>query len=175
MSSKRRKVVCLGVGPALEGLRGLEQGKLSALVAPAMTRQTVVTMTQLGSARLMAHLAQQQLDFHPEEEVPLLAAHARRLADLGAWVQRDLYTELGLRKRLRAFVGYCQKRGLLLPDHNSGFRIAAEAITGTRSSTFWENPARYSANELDTLEEALQHGITPGDAETSAPLAAPSL
>jgi hypothetical protein len=175
MSTERRKIVCLGVGPALEGLRGLEQAELSARVAPAMVRQTVVTMTQLGSARLMAHLAEQRLEFAPEEEAPLIAAHARRLTDLGAWVQRDLLTKRGLRRRLRAFLSYCQKRRLLLPDKNGGYRINAEAITGTRSSTFWENPARYSANELAALEEMLQKYTPQSDSDTREALASPPL
>jgi hypothetical protein len=156
MTSKRRMITCLGVGPALEGLHGLEQAELSTRVTSAMTRQTVVTMSQLGSARLMAHLAEQRLDFDPQAELPILAASARRLADLGAWVQRDLLTERGLRQRLRAFLGYCQKHRLLFPEQHGGYRIAAEAITSTRSSTFWENPVRYSANELAALEEVLQ-------------------
>ncbi len=174
MTTERRKRVCLGVGPALEGLRELDQAALSARVAPAMTRQTVVTMTQLGSARLMAHLAEQRLEFDPEAEAPLIAAHARCLAELGAWVQRDLLSERGLRQRLRAFLGYCQKRRLLLPDKNGGYRINAEAITGTRSSTFWENPARYSANELAALEEMFPKCISQSDSDTRAALPAQS-
>ncbi|HEY7358331.1 MAG TPA: hypothetical protein VH590_17745, partial [Ktedonobacterales bacterium] len=160
MASKRRMIVCVGVGPALKMVQGLEQGELSERVAPTMTRQTVVTMSQLGSARLMAHLAEQHLAFDPQEELPILAAQVRRLAELGAIIQRDLLSERELRERLRAFLGYCQKHGLLLPEEGGRYRIVAEAITGTRSSTFWENPVRYSANELAALEEALQPPVT---------------
>jgi 1-acyl-sn-glycerol-3-phosphate acyltransferase len=173
MTSERRMLVCMGVGPALEGLRGLEQSELAARVAPAMVRQTVVTMSQLGSARLMEQLSEQCLEFDPQAEAPRIAAHARRLADLGAWVQRDLLTEHGLRRRLRAFLSFCQKRRLLLPEKNGGYHIAVEAILGTRSSTFWENPARYCTNELTALEEALQPAATSGgDGQAAAPMQA---
>ncbi len=164
MSAELRKIVCVGIGPALEGLRGLEQAELSARVAPAMVRQTVVTMSQLGSARLMAHLADERPEFDPQEELPILAARVCRLADLGAIIQRDLRSERGLLKRLRAFLGYCEKHRLLLPNKNGGYVIAAEAITGIKSSAFWENPVRYSANELAALEEALQPAATPANA-----------
>lgn len=163
MTIKRRMIVCVGVGPALEGLQGLEQAELSERVAPAMIRQTVVTMSQLGSARLLSRLAEQRLEFDPQEDLPILAAHLRRLSDLGAIIQRDLLSERGLRERLRAFLSYCQKHGLLLREENGGYRIAAEAITGTRSSTFWENPVRYSANELAALEEVLQPPVAQPD------------
>jgi hypothetical protein len=170
MTSEHRMIACVGIGPTLEGLPGLEQTELAARVAPAIVRQTVVTMSQLGSARLMDHLAAQRLHFAPEEELPILDAQVRRLADLGAIIQRDLRTRRGLRRRLSAFLGYCQKHRLLFPDKNGGYVIAAEAITGTRSSTFWENPVRYSANELRALEEVLQPTITPAnDARAAAP------
>jgi 1-acyl-sn-glycerol-3-phosphate acyltransferase len=155
MTNHRRMIACLAVGPELKGLRDLDRAELSQRVSPALARQTTVTMSQLGSARLLAHLAEQHPLFQPEKELPILAAETRRLASLGAWVQRDLLTERGLRRRLRAFLAYAVKQQLLIPQHDGSYLIAASKLQGIRSSTFWENPVRYCANELSALEEAL--------------------
>jgi 1-acyl-sn-glycerol-3-phosphate acyltransferase len=155
MTSQRRMIACLAVGPELKGLRDLDRSELSQRVTPALARQITVTMSQLGSARLLAHLAEQRPQFQPETELPILAAEARRLASLGAWVQRDLLTERGLRRRLRAFLAYGVKQQVLLPQQDGGYLVVASKLQGIRSSTFWENPVRYCANELSALEEAL--------------------
>ena len=158
MTSHRRMIACLAVGPELKDLRDLDRAELSQRVSPALARQTTVTMSQLGSTRLLAHLAEQRLQFQPKAEAPILAAEVRRLASLGAWVQRDLLTERGLRRRLRAFLAYAVKRQFLIPQDNGDYLIVASKLEGIRSSTFWENPARYCANELSALEEALTSG-----------------
>ena len=171
MTSQRRMIACLAVGPELTGLRDLDRAELAQRVAPALARQITVTMSQLGSARLLAHLAEQRPQFQPEKELLILAAEARRLASLGAWVQRDLLTERGLRHRLRAFLAYAVKQQVLIPQHDGGYLIAANKLQGIRSSTFWENPVRYCANELNALEEALnarQPTPEPAIAESAA-------
>ncbi len=155
MTDHRRMTACLAVGPELKGLRDLDRAELSQRVSPALARQITVTMSQLGSTRLLAHLAEQRPQFQPETELPILAAEAHRLASQGAWVQRDLLTERGLRRRLRAFLAYAVKQRLLIPQRDGGYLLAANKLQGIRSSTFWENPVRYCANELSALEEAL--------------------
>jgi hypothetical protein len=156
MTSARRMIACLAVGPELVGLRDLERSEQARQVAQALARQTTVTMSQLGSTRLLAHLEEQCYAFDPEAEVPLLLAEARRLADQGAWVQRDLLTEPGLRRRLRAFIAYAQAHDLLVADEQGGYLVSASTITSARSSRYWENPVRYCANELAALKAALQ-------------------
>ncbi len=168
MTNERRMIVCLAVGPELTGLRDLDRAEEARLVAWALARQATVTMSQLGSARLLAHLENQRCQFEPEAEVPLLLAEARRLADLGAWVQRDLLTEAGLRRRLRAFIAYAQAHHLLAADEGGGYLICAETITGARSSRYWENPVRYCANELAALKAALQPSETAPEAHPAA-------
>jgi hypothetical protein len=173
MTNRRRITACIGVGPELAGLRALDQAALAEQVSTALARQTVVTMSQLASARLMAHLDGLDFQLRPDEEIELLAAEARRLAGLGAWVQRDLLSERGLRRRFRAFLAYAQAQQLLIPDGAGSYLISARKIQGTRSSTFWENPVRYSANELAALEETLQPPPTLEAAEVEEPSAAP--
>ena len=155
MTDQRRMIACLAVGPELKGLRDLDRSDLSQRVSTALARQIVVTMSQLGSTRLLEHLAEQRLQFQPEAELLILAAEVRRLVGLGAWVQRDLLSEPGLRRRLRAFLAYAIKQRLLIPEDDGSYLIAANKLQGIRSSTFWENPVRYCANELSALEAAL--------------------
>jgi hypothetical protein len=155
MTSQRRMIACLAVGPELIGLRALERSAQTLQVTQALARQTTVTMSQLGSARLLALLEEQCLQFDPQTEAPMLLAQARRLAAQGAWVQRDLLTERGLRRRLRDFLAYAERQQLLLADDENGYLINAKAAQ-RGSSRYWENPVRYCANELATLEAALQ-------------------
>ncbi len=156
MTNERRMIACLAVGPELSGLRDLDRAEVTRRVAWALARQTTVTMSQLGSARLLAHLEEQRYQFDPEAEAPLLLAEARRLAEQGAWVQRDLLTEPGLRRRLRAFISYAQAHHLLVPNQGGGYLVSARTIKSAHSSRYWENPVRYCANELAALKAALQ-------------------
>ncbi|HEY7346925.1 MAG TPA: hypothetical protein VH599_01305 [Ktedonobacterales bacterium] len=156
MTSKRRIIACLAVGPELLGLRDLERAEQDQQVARALARQTTVTMSQLGSARLLALLERPPYQFDPQAEAPLLLAEARRLADLGAWVQRDLLKERGLRRRLRDFIAYAQAHHLIVSDQQGGYLVSAKTINNARSSRYWENPVRYCANELAALEAVLQ-------------------
>ena len=169
MTDQRRMIACLAVGPELEGLRDLDRSDLSRRVSIALARQITVTMSQLGSTRLLTHLAEQRPHFQPEQELPILAAEVRRLAGLGAWVQHDLLTERGLRHRLRAFLAYAVKQQLLLPQEDGGYLIAASKLQGIRSSAFWENPVRYCANELIALEATLDAGQAPSEPATMPP------
>ena len=169
MTDHRRMTACLAVGPKLEGLRDLDRAELSQRVSTALARQIVVTMSQLGSTRLLAHLAEQRLQFQPETELPILAAEARRLAGLGAWVQRDLLSEPGLRRRLRAFLAYAVKQQFLTLQDDGGYLVAASKLQGIRSSAFWENPTRYCANELSALEAALSAGRPAPEPVTEQP------
>ncbi len=170
MTNHRRMIVCLAVGPELRGLRDVDRPAQTLQVAQALARQTTVTMSQLGSARLLALLEEQRGYFNPEVEAPIMLAEARRLADLGAWVQRDLLTERGLRRRLRAFVAYAEHQRLLVADQEHGYLIAADALKSS-SARYWENPARYCANELAALEAALQfeHAAPAPEGEAEQP------
>ncbi len=161
MSARRRMTACIGVGPELAGLRDLDRAEQARRVATAIARQTVVTMSMLGSARLLALLAEEREHFDPQAEVPRLAAEARNLASQGAWVQRDLLSERGLRQRLSSFLAYAVKHGLLIPAGKGMYHIVSQPILHTRSSTFWENPVRYAANELAALQSALQEASPP--------------
>jgi len=172
MTTRRRMIVCLGVGPELTGLRELDRAELSRRIAPALARQTIVTMSQLGSKRLLAHLASQQFHFDPEAEAGIMLAEVRRLTDLGAWVQRDLLTEQGLRRRLRGFIAYAEAHHLLVPDQTGAYLVSAKTIN-SRSRRYWENPARYCANELAALEAALQ-SIVPAEPLPTAHAALPA-
>ncbi|HEX6778340.1 MAG TPA: hypothetical protein VF099_09080 [Ktedonobacterales bacterium] len=169
MTDQRRMIAYLAVGPELEGLRDLDRSDLSQRVSTALARQISVTMSQLGSTRLLAHLAEQRPRFQPEQELPILAAEVRRLAGLGAWVQRDLLSRRGLRRRLRAFLAYAVKQGMLFPQEDGSYLIAASKLQGIRSSTFWENPACYCANELNALEAALDTRQAPPEPTTRPP------
>jgi hypothetical protein len=160
MTNKHRMIACLAVGPALSGLRGLDRKELAERVAPALARQTVVTMSMLGSARLLAHLNNQQFRFDPEVEASILLAKARQLAASGAWVQRDLLHQRGLRRRLRNFIAYARAHQVLVPDTDGAYLICAKTIQSARSSRYWENPVRYCANELAALEAVLQPQLT---------------
>lgn len=173
MTNRRRIIACMGVGPALADLRALDHAALAQQVSTALARQSVVTMSQLASKRLLAHLDELDFQLRAEEELELLAAEAHRLAGLGAWVQRDLLSERGLRRRWRAFLAYAQAQQILIPDGTGSYLISSRKIQNTHSSTFWENPVRYSANELAALEETLQPPPTLDAAEPEAGEAVP--
>jgi hypothetical protein len=154
MTNRRRMIACLAIGPELHDLRGLERSEQARQVARALALQTTVTMSQLASKRVLAHLEAQAYQFDPETEALLMQAEVRRLARLGAWVQRDLLTVSGLRRRLRSFLAYAEAESLLLPDDEGGYLVSGKPLKNT-SSRYWENPVRYCANELEALEAAL--------------------
>jgi hypothetical protein len=155
MTNKRRMIACLAVGPELREARYPDRAEQAREVGQALALQTVVTMSQLGSRCLLACLENQTGLFTPQAEAPRLLAQARRLARQGAWVQRDLLTARGLRRRLRAFVAYARAQRLLILREKGVYLVSPQPLKSS-SSRYWENPVRYCANELAALEAALQ-------------------
>jgi hypothetical protein len=154
MTNERRMIACLAVGPELSGVRHLDRAEQARQVTQALALQTTVTMSQLGSKGLLACLEDRAGFFDPEAEAPALLADAHRLAKLGAWVQPELLKMKTFHRRLYAFVAYAKAHQLITPTEHGIYFVSSKLIKAA-SSRYWENPVRYCANELDTLEKAL--------------------
>ncbi|GEM_PF-845877 len=161
-----RMRACLSVGAPLEGLADLPRAELSARVLHALARQIVVTMTLLGSRFLWERLQQGQPDFDEAALSTAVAQNMRLLRQQGAAFEQGLQKDRTLQRRLRAFITYGLRSGLLIRLPGKQYRINPAPFQQRRETFFWLNP-RYCVNELLTLEAALTHGersiaTTPG-------------
>ena len=149
-----RTRACIAVGPPLEGLAGLARGALGTRISQAITRQTVVTMSLLGSRALWECLQQGQLDSDAEMLQAAVARNVQWLREQGATLEQGLRQDRTLQQRLRAFIQYSLRSGLLIRQPGTGYRINPAPFQQQRATYFWLNP-QYCVNELMALEAAL--------------------
>jgi 1-acyl-sn-glycerol-3-phosphate acyltransferase len=173
-----RMRACISVGPPLMGLHDLDRRDLGKAVIAAITGQTVVTMSMLGSRFLWERLQQDEPVFTFEAAWEALARNVQLFAKQGAALEQGLRDARRARRRLRAFLAYGLRHGLLnrQPDRASGsgrlrelgsrilapvgrsraraYGVNPAPFQQQRESFFWVNP-RYSVNELAALEAAL--------------------
>ncbi|HEU5370634.1 MAG TPA: hypothetical protein VFU69_19325 [Ktedonobacterales bacterium] len=144
---------CLSIGPPLNRLAALERGNLGKAVTAAITGQAVVTMTMLGSRFLWERLQQDEPVFTFEAASAAVARHILALTKQGAALEHGLRDARGIQRRLRAFLAYGLRHGLL-SRQPGGYRVDAAPFQQQRETFFWLNP-RYPVNELAALEAAL--------------------
>jgi hypothetical protein len=152
--TSRRSRVCIAVGPPLEGLARLPSASLDKQVIAAITRQTVVTMSQIGSQFLWNRLQSGNLTFEEKEAEHFVAQNVQTLVGQAALIERGLLDEKHLRRRLRAFLAYSVRHGLLRHISRSLYTINPAPFQVWPQNFAWLNP-RYCVNELASLEAAL--------------------
>lgn len=153
MTSGRSRT-CIAIGPPLEGLATLPRARVHKQVSAAITHQTVVTMSQLGSRFLWNRLQSGNPTFEQKEALSVVAQNVQFLAGQAALIERGLLDEKHLRQRLRAFLAYCVRRGLLRHISRSLYTINPAPFQVWPQNFAWLNP-RYCVNELASLEAAL--------------------
>lgn len=153
--------VCIAVGPPLKRETGdassptLETAsERSRRVLNGIARQTVVTMSQVGSRFLWNRLQANQPIFDQKEALAAVAQDVQSLAGQAAHIERGLLDEAKRQKRLRAFLAYAVRHGLLSRVSRSSYQINPAPFQQWHSAFFWLNP-RYCVNELEALEAAL--------------------
>jgi hypothetical protein len=72
-------------------------------------------------------------------------------------LEQGLLKANGLRKRLRSFLRYGRRTGLLTPGPGRTYQINPAPFQGQHTTFFWRNP-RYCVNELAALEATLAVG-----------------
>ncbi|HEY7126383.1 MAG TPA: hypothetical protein VH540_20750 [Ktedonobacterales bacterium] len=149
-----RARACICIGPPLTALAGLARAELSERIRSAITRQTVVTMSMLGSSFLWERLQQGQPVFDAKTAYSALAQKMQTLAMQPVILEHGLLRANGLRKRLRGFLRYGCRAGLLIAGAGSTYQINPTPFQGQHDTFFWRNP-RYCVNELAALEETL--------------------
>ncbi|HEY7346926.1 MAG TPA: hypothetical protein VH599_01310 [Ktedonobacterales bacterium] len=135
-------------------LADLERKALGQAVITAITGQTVVTMSMLGSRFLLERLQQEPPTFSFEMAHAALAQNVQLLAAQGIRLERGLGEPRQRGRRLRAFLAYGLRHGLLTRQPDQTYRVNPAPFQQQRETFFWLNP-RYSANELAALEGAL--------------------
>jgi 1-acyl-sn-glycerol-3-phosphate acyltransferase len=169
-----RMRACVSVGPPLEGLAGLARAEVGQRVMAAITRQTVATMSMIGSRFLWNRLQAGQPTFDLHTASSAVAQDVQLLTERGALIERGLRDEHQMRKRLRAFLAYSLRHGLISRTPNEAYQINPAPFQQQRDTFFWLNP-RYCVNELVALEDALASALLVGRnryADQSAPPAA---
>jgi 1-acyl-sn-glycerol-3-phosphate acyltransferase len=149
-----RMRACVAIGPALPIRKGLSRAELLEQVRVAIALQTVVTMSMLGSTFLWERLQQEQPAFDFETALSAILQRVEALSRQSALLERGLKRPAEIRKRLRSFLRYSYKKGLLIrqPDHN--YQVQSAPFQQEYDHFFWRNP-RYCVNELAALEAAL--------------------
>lgn len=151
-----RMRACLSVGAPLDGarLRSLERAELGRVVIAALMGQAVVTMSMLGSRFLWERWQSGQPVFTFEAAWSTLAQNMLKLARQGATLEQGLRDVRRRQRRLRAFLAYGLRHGLLTRQPDGAYRVNPAPFQQERVGYFWLNP-RYCVNELAALEAAL--------------------
>ncbi len=149
---------CLSIGPPLHQLAALGRADLGRAVTAAITGQAVVTMTMLGSRFLWERLQHDQPVFTLEEASAAISGHLLALAGQGAALERGLGDARHVQRRLRAFLAYGLRHGLLSREPDGAYKIIPAPFQQQRETFFWMNP-RYPVNELAALEAALAQRV----------------
>ncbi len=151
----RRMRACLSLGAPLQGLEALDRASLGKAVIAAISGLTVVTMTTLGSRFLWERLQQGEPVFTFESAWAAVAQNMLVLAEQGATLERGLRDPRRAQRRLRAFLAYGLRHGLLSRQPDCAYLIhPAPFQQPWRADFFWLHP-RYAINELLALEAAL--------------------
>jgi hypothetical protein len=148
-----RMRACVSIGAPLQGLATLERGDLGKVVIAAMTGQTVVTMSMLGSRFLWERLQRDEPVFTLEAARATLAQNMLMLAQQGVTLEQGLRDARRAQRRLRAFLAYGLRHGLLSRQPDGAYRVHPAPFQQQRESFFWLYP-RYPVNELLALEAA---------------------
>jgi cell division protein FtsB len=149
-----RMRVCVGIGPAIPIHKSQPRSELLEQVRVAIALQTVVTMSMLGSTFLWERLQQEQQTFNFETALITISQRVEALSRQSALLEQGLTRQDSIRRRLRSFLHYCCKKGVLTrqPDHT--YRVQVAPFYQEYDHFFWRNP-RYCVNELAALEAAL--------------------
>jgi hypothetical protein len=143
--------VCIAVGPPLE----LETvSERSRQVLDSIARQTVVTMSQIGSRFLWNRLQAGQPAFDLKDALAIVAHDVQLLAGQAVHIERGLLDEIKRQRRLRDFLAYAVRHGILSQVSRSSYQIDPAPFRQWHSAFFWLNP-RYCVNELEALQAAL--------------------
>jgi hypothetical protein len=143
------------IGPHLPGLPQMSRYELAQQVRRTLASLATVTVQHLGSRALLrtATMGSQAINLIAwEEEMRTAGAHFR---ELGAAVDPRIFNRPALRKRIREYLRYCQRLGLVRPIDHEWYAVDSKRILANKETTFWDNPVRYCANELADLEQAL--------------------
>ena|SRR5690348_5021365 len=146
---------CVAIGPALPMDKELSHSELLEQVRVAIARQTVVTMSMLGSTFLWERLQQEQPTFDFETALAAVSQRVEALLGQSAMLERGLTRTAGIRRRLRSFLRYCCSKGLLIRQPNHTYQVQPAPFHQEYDHFFWRNP-RYCVNELTALEEVLE-------------------
>ena len=146
-----RTRVCIAVGPPLELETASER---SRRVLDGIARQTVVTMSQVGNRFLWNRLQAGQPTFDLKDALAVVAQDVQLLAGQAVHIERGLLDVAKRQQRLRAFLAYAVRHGLLSRVSRSSYQINPAPFQQWHSAFFWLNP-RYCVNELEALEAAL--------------------
>jgi hypothetical protein len=153
-----RMRACIAIGPALPNTASLSRSELLEQVRVAIALQTVVTMSMLGSTFLWERLQQEQPAFDFETALDAVCERVEALARQSALLERGLTHPAGIRKRLRSFLRYSCKKGLLTRQPNHTYQVQSAPFHQEYDHFFWRNP-RYCVNELAALEAALAEHV----------------
>lgn len=154
-----RMRACVAIGPALPIDKSLPRSELLEQVRVAIALQTVVTMSMLGGTFLWERLQQEQPAFDFETALSAVSQRIGALARQSALLEHRLTRPASIHKRLRSFLRYCCKKGLLTRQPNNTYLVQATPFHQEYDHFFWRNP-RYCVNELAALEAALAESAT---------------
>ncbi|HEU5368236.1 MAG TPA: hypothetical protein VFU69_07220 [Ktedonobacterales bacterium] len=103
-----------------------------------------------------------------------LAAVSQRIETLlqqSALLEQGLTRPVGIHKRLRSFLRYCCKQGLLTRQPGHTYRVQSSPFHQEYDHFFWRNP-RYRVNELTALGTALAEGVPAALKKPASPIVA---
>lgn len=151
----RRQRIFVNFAPALETASRISQDELSACLRQAWLQGAYFTCSQLGSAFLIEHQRAGQLRFTDRELAESVYQRASSLRDAGRQVDPRLLDRSGVTRRVRDYLAYVERRGLV---HRSGksddWSITFANLTlqvGLREVAYNDMPLLYAYNEFQDL------------------------
>lgn len=148
-----RMRIYVTIGKEMVGLKEMNKYDLNDRVKRAIVCISPVTMGQLGSDFILRKVQAGLSLIYLDEVVKMISSKAKSLKASGFRLEDRLLDERSFQIRLHDFISYCLKKHILKKAGSGTFQIIKGNILNSGGCRHWENPVRYSSNEMESLQE----------------------
>lgn len=151
--ARGRMKIYVTIGKEIRNLRGLGKIGLEREVQKSMGTLAPLTLGQLGSNFILG-MANDGIESFEEAELhDILTAWIEKLKTTGIRLEDRITGEKALNNRIKGFISYCVKRGILHRKRNGTLSLNGHTVNDDMTGKFHSNPVCYSVNELKSLLE----------------------
>ncbi len=156
--TSNKPTIFVRIGSEIRGLSNLDRKARTERIRKAILGLTTVTMGQLGSRQLVKSARENRFQVSAEKLRSQAWRDLAKLTDRGVMVDKRLKDPQQAIKRWEGFRNYCINKEILQVDQSSQNLLIIDPQLGFNRREidrgYRKDPVRYSANELEALEEA---------------------